>query len=397
MIQRSYHQLIRAYQHLCGEVIRRFDGYIAQYLGDGLLVYFGYPQAHEDDAQRAVRAGLAIVEAMPELSLQNIPVSAPPQVRIGIHTGLVVVGDIGAQERSEHLALGETPNVAARLQGLAAPNSVVLSAATERLVQGYFTLRELGVHRLKGLSHPLQVYQAERESGLHSRLQVARLAGLTPLVGRVQEEQLLLQRWQQAKKGTGQVVLVSGEAGIGKSRLVHALIERLAAESYTRLDFRCSPYYQHSALYPVSDLLQRACGLKREDTPTVKLEKLEAALAPYRLSPEEIVPLFASLLSLPLAHTRFSFLTLTPQQQKQKTLEAALSVLLAVAEQQPLLIVVEDLHWIDPSTLELLSLLFAQTPTSRMLVVATFRPEFSPPWRASSHLTVAHPHPAVAT
>ncbi len=384
----EFRELIRTYQHVCDEVIHRFDGYIAQYLGDGLLVYFGYPQAHEDDAQRAVRAGLEIAEAIPEVALPGIPVPGPPPMRIGIHTGLVVIGGIGTPTRSEKLALGETPNVAARLQGLAAPNTVVLSAATARLVQGYFAFGELGAQQLKGLSHPLLVYQALRESGLRSRLQVARLAGLTPLVGREPEEQLLLQRWRQAKAGAGQVVLVNGEAGIGKSRLVHALIEHLAAEPYARLDLRCSSYYQHSALYPVGDLLQRACGLKREDASNVKLEKLEAALASYRISLEEIVPLFASLLSLSLEKTRFSLPTLTPQQQKQKTLEASLAVLLAVAEQQPLLIVVEDLHWIDPSTLELLNLLFARTPASRILVVATFRPDFSPPWREHSHLTV---------
>lgn len=376
-------ELVRAYQQMCSTVIARFDGYIAQYLGDGLLVYFGYPQAHEDDAQRAVRTGLEIVEAVGQVVLPGSRLAAPLQVRIGIHTGLVVVGDMGASGKLEYLALGETPNVAARLQGLATPNTVAISAATERLTQGYFVFESLGDHVLKGLSHPLQVYRAVRETGLRSRLQVAQLAGLTPLVGRGREEALLRERWDQAKTSGGQVVLVVGEAGIGKSHLVQALVDRVASEPHARLDFRGSPYYRHSAFYPVVDLLQRACGLKREDTPAVKREKLAAAFAPYPIDREETVPLFAALLAIappspPLA--------LTPQQQKQKTLDAALKVLLAVADRQPLLLVAEDLHWIDPSTVELLGMLIDRLSSARILAVLTFRPEFVPPWLPSAAL-----------
>ncbi len=280
-------EVVRAYQETCTAVIHRFDGYIARYVGDALLVYFGYPAAHEDDAQRAVHAGLEIVRGMQELNTQTAGVRLRPgssadhvplQVRIGIHTGLVVVGELGGRDYREAMALGETPNIAARLQGLAAPDTVVISAATSRLVEGLFTCRALGPQTLKGVSTPIEVYHVLGESGIQNRFEAAVSSGLTPLVGREQEVRLLLERWDRAKKGSGQVVMLNGEPGIGKSRLLQVLKERVVSEATTQLECRCSPYYQNSALYPVTDLLQRALGFTWEDSSDEKLEKLEIAL-----------------------------------------------------------------------------------------------------------------------
>ncbi|HEV8714418.1 MAG TPA: AAA family ATPase, partial [Candidatus Binatia bacterium] len=368
-------------------------GHLAKYLGDGLLVYFGYPVAHEDDAQRAVRTGLGIVGAIHELPLPNIQLQHPLQIRVGIHTGLVVAGEMGAGDTREPLAIvGETPNIAARLQEIAEPNTVVISSSTYRLTQGYFACQDLGPRALKGVSAPLGVYRVLGESGVRSRLEVAATAGLTPLVGREEEVRLLLQRWEQVKEGLGQVVLLSGEPGIGKSRLVQVLKERMAGEVQMWLECRCSPYYQNTTLYPLIDLLQRVLGFKREDSPEEKLRKLEAALEDSLTVRQsgglnEVVPLFASLLSLPLPEGRYPPLTLTPQRQKQKTLEALLAWLLAAAARQPLPFVVEDLHWADPSTLEFLGLLVDQVPTARILTLLAFRPEFSLPWPPRAHMS----------
>jgi len=344
-------EVVRAYQQMSAEVIGRFEGHIAQYLGDGLLVYFGYPLAHEDDAQRAVRAGLEIVGAIHELSLLHTRLQHPLQVRIGIHTGLVVVGEMGGGEKHEQLALGDTPNIAARLQRLAEPDTVVVSAATYQLVQGLFECRDLGPHTLKGVSTPLPLYQVVGESDVQSRFEVAVRTGLTPLVGREEEVRLLLKRWEQVKEGMGQVVMLSGEAGIGKSRLVEELKEQVAREGYTRIEFRCSPYYQNSALYPVIEHVQHVLQLQRDDSPQAKLEKLEQILAHYRFPQADTVPLLAALLSLPHPEG-YPSLNLSPQRQKQKTQEALVGWLLEEAEKTAYS-AWEDLHWADPSTLEL--------------------------------------------
>jgi class 3 adenylate cyclase/predicted ATPase len=383
----DYREVVQAYQEASATVIQRFDGYIAQYLGDGLLVYFGYPQAHEDDAHRAVHAGLGLVEAIGVLNARlESRHGVQLAVRVGIHTGLVVVGEIGGGNRQENLALGDTPNVAAHLQGLAAPDTVAISAATFRLVRGYFTAQELGAHSLKGVTAAMQVYRILGESAAQSRLDIAGATGLTPLVGRDSEVTLLLERWAHSRDGRGQVVLLRGEAGIGKSRLVEVLREHVISQGATRIAFRCSPYHQNSALYPVIDHLQRFLQWQRDDTPETKLDRLEQVLQTYRLPLEEVVPLFAALLSAPLLE-RYPRLNLTPQRQRQKTQEALAAWLLEEAERQPVLVVWEDLHWADPSTLEALGLVLDQVPTARMLILLTCRPEFQPPWVTRSSLT----------
>ena len=380
--------MIRAYQAVCAEVIQRFEGWVAQYLGDGLLVYFGYPQAHEDDAQRAIRAGRQIIEAIGTLDTRlEHEKGVRLAVRVGIHTGLVVVGEIGTSGRQEQLALGETPNIAARLQGLALPDTVIISDATRRLVQGYFVCHDLGVRQLKGVATAIALYQILGESGTQSRLDIASAKGLTPLVGREAEVTMLLERWGQAKDGLGQVVVLSGEAGIGKSRLVQVLKERLAGGPHLTWECRCSPYHQHSALYPVVDLLHRTLHWHPEDTLDDKQEKLEQALRHYRLPLTETVPLLASLLSLPLPEGRYAPLVLSPQRQKQKTMETIRALLLELAEQQPVLVIVEDLHWVDPSTLEFLTLLVDQGPAAPLLILLTCRPEFQSPWGSRAYLT----------
>ncbi len=379
-------EVVRAYHQTCATVIQRYEGHTAQHLGDGLLVYFGYPAAHEDDAHRAVRAALGIVKAMQHLSVPTVALPYPLQVRIGVHTGLVVIGEIGGSEKHEVLALGETPNLAARLQGLAAPDTVVMSSATYRLSEGFFTCRSLGLSLVKGISAPIDVYQVLEESGLQSRFEVAVGAGLTPLVGRAEELALLQQRWEQAKAGTGQVVLLSGEPGIGKSRLVQTLKEEVSAEGAIRLEFRCSPYHQNSAFSPILDHLQRFLQFAPHDSPQDKLAKLAQRLAAYRFPQVDTLPLMAALLSLP--HPEGSApLTLSPQKQKQKTQDALVTWLVEEAEHAAVYCVWEDVHWIDPSTLDVLTLLLAQAPTSRLLTVLTFRPEFTPPWRPHSYIT----------
>jgi class 3 adenylate cyclase/predicted ATPase len=380
-------EVVQAYQRVCAEVIQRFEGYIAQYLGDGLLVYFGYPQAHEDDGHRAARAALGMIEAMGRLN-QHLEQERGVRlaVRVGIHTGLVVVGEMGGGGRQEQLALGETPNVAARLQGLAAPDTVVISAATQRLIQGLFTCQDLGLHTLRGVVTPMQVFHVLRESEAQSRLDVAVSRGLTPLVGREQEVRLLLERWAQVKDGHGQVVLLSGEAGIGKSRLVELVKERVAGELHTRFEWRGSPYYQQSPLYPVIAHLHRLLRWHQEESSQERLRKLEKVMRQSGFSLPDVVPLLASLLALPLPDS-YPPLALTPERQKQKTLEALLVWLLREVERQPVLLIIEDLHWLDASTLEFLNLLVDQVATTHLFMLLTFRPTFRPPWPLRAHLT----------
>jgi class 3 adenylate cyclase/predicted ATPase len=381
-------QVVRAYQETAAAVIQRFEGHIAQYLGDGLLVYFGYPRAHEDDAQRAVHTGLGIVEAMSTLNGQlQAEYGVALAVRLGIHTGPVVVGAMGGGGRHEHLALGETPNIAARLEALAAPNTVVISAVTAQLVQRAFVLEALGTQTLKGITAPMEVWQVV--SPLETLRESATPApeDVKPLVGRSEELGLLLRRWEQSKAGQGQVVLISGEAGIGKSVLVETLRTYVRQEELTRVAIRCSPYHTNSALYPVIAHVQQAVRLARDDTAEEKLTKLERALQPFSLPLHEVVPLMAALLAVPLPDGRYPPLPMTPLQQRQQTYDALVAWMLEEAERQPVLMVWEDLHWADPSTLELLGLFIDQAPTVPILHLLTFRPEFVPPWPTRSHMT----------
>jgi len=384
----DWRDVVRQYQQVCTNVIQRYDGHIAQLLGDGLLVYFGYPQAHEDDAQRAVRTGLGILAALGDLN-QGLQQAKGIQlaIRIGIHTGLVVVGAMGGGGRQEQLALGETPNVAARIQGLAAPNSLVVSSATYRLIQGYFACQDLGEQTLRGVSEPITVYRVLSESGATNRLDVAQPRGLTPLVGREQEVGILLERWAQVKAGHGQVILLTGDAGIGKSRLVQMLKEHVANEPHVRWECRSAEYSQNTALFPHTDLFQRLLQFQSEETPDEKVGKLEQMLSQHRLPLEESVPLFAPLLSLPIPEDRYPALHLSPQRQRQKTLETIVAILLEHTERQPVLFILEDLHWTDPSTLELLNLVLDQAPTASLLVLLTCRPHFQPAWHHRSYLT----------
>ncbi len=384
----DYRAVVRAYQEAAAAVIQRFDGYMAQYLGDGLLVYFGYPHAHEDEAQRAVQASLELVEAMAPLNTRLEPqYGVRVAVRIGLHTGLVVIGEMGGGNRQEQLAMGDTPNIAARLQGLAAPNTVVLSAVTARLVHEAFALEERGLHHFKGVAEPMAVFRVLGPQESPGDEEEAGPARVPFLVGRDEEVGLLLRRWEQSKEGLGQVVLLSGEAGIGKSALVQTLREHVGREGCARLTFRCSPYHTNSALYPVIAHLQRLLRWERDETPEARLAKLERVLDASRQPLAEVVPLLAALLAVPLPEGRYAALTLTPQQQRQQTLDALVAWLLAEAERQPVLAVYEDLHWADPSTLELLGALLEQAPTVPMLTVLTFRPVFVPPWPSRSHLT----------
>jgi class 3 adenylate cyclase len=317
----EYREVVRAYQKVCSDAIARFDGHIAQLLGDGLLVYFGYPQAHEDDTQRAVRTGLGILAAMGDLNTRlQQEKGIHLALRLGIHTGLVVVGEMGSSGRQEQLALGETPNIAARIQGLAQPNTVVISEATYRLVQGYFQCQDLGAQALRGVPEPLHVYQVLSESGVQSRLDIASARGLTPLVGREQEVGLLLERWEQAKAGHGHVVLLTGDPGVGKSRLVQTLKDHIANEPHTCWECRSLSFFENTVLFPLTDLFQRLWQLHAEGTPDEKLRTLEQALRQYSLPIEESVPLFAPLFSLSLPAHRYPLPNLSPQRQREKIL-----------------------------------------------------------------------------
>jgi class 3 adenylate cyclase/predicted ATPase len=381
-------EVVRSYQETAAEVIHDFEGHIAQYLGDGLLVYFGYPKAHEDDAHRAVRAALGIVDAMGTLNRRlESEYSVRLAVRLGIHTGPVVVGEMGGEGRHEQLALGETPNIASRLEGFAEPDTVVISAMTKRLIEGAFVLQDLGSHRLKGVPEPIAVTRVLSPVAAQSDEEEAGTGVVTTLVGRDEEIGLLQRRWEQSKEGFGQVVLIHGEPGIGKSALADVIREQVAKEGYTRVTYRCSPYHTNSALYPVITHLQRLWRWERDDSPAQKLAKMEQTLRTTSLPLKEVVPLFAALFSLQLPEGRYPPLGLTPQQEKQQTQDALTVWLLEEAERQPMLVVYEDLHWADPSTIENIGLIVEQVPTAPMLIVLIFRPQFVLPWPTRSHMT----------
>ena len=380
--------VVRAYQEAAAAVIQQYAGHIAQYLGDGLLVYFGYPTAHEDDARRAVHTGLGIVDAIATLNTHLMGQYAVQlAVRLGIHTGPVVVGVMGGGGRHEHLALGETPNIAARLEGLAPSNAVVISAVTARLVRGAFALEDMGTHTLRGIAEPMTITRVRGLLPTPSPDEEFVARTVPVLVGREEESGLLRRRWNQSQAGLGQVVFVSGEAGIGKSALVEGLRAQVRAEGLPRIAFRCSPYHTASAFYPVIIHLEHVWQFAPDDAPATRLMKVEAGLRPFDWPLAEVVPLFAGLLAVPLLAERYAPLTWTPQHQKQQTLDMLVAWLAAQAERQPVLAVWEDLHWADPTTLEMLGLVIEQAPTVPMLHVLTSRPTFGPPWPPRSHLT----------
>jgi class 3 adenylate cyclase/predicted ATPase len=374
-------EVIAAYQKSVAETVQRFGGFVAKYMGDGVLIYFGYPQAHEDDAERAVRAGLAVVTAINALKS-----TVPLQTRVGVATGLVVVGDlIGSGEAQERGIVGETPNLTARLQGIAEPNMVVIAESTQKLLGNLFELQDLGAKDLKGIAGPVRAFAALRASSVEGRFEALHATGLTDLVGREEEFELLLRRWSRAKAGEGQVVLLSGEAGIGKSRLTAALLERLAGEPHTRLRYFCSPQYTDSAFYPIIGQMERAAGLAHDDTAQAKLDKLDAVLAQTSTSKQDAA-LFAELLSLP-NDGRWPTAEMPPQQRRQKTLEALSSQMEALSRQTPVLMIFEDAHWTDPTSLEAFGRALDRVRTLRVLLIVTYRPEFEPPWIGRPHVT----------
>jgi class 3 adenylate cyclase/tetratricopeptide (TPR) repeat protein len=372
--------VISAYQNCVAETVHRFDGFVAKYMGDGVLVYFGYPQAHEDDAERAVRAGLELIAAVTGLKTR-----ASLQTRVGIATGLVVVGDlIGSGEAQERGIVGETPNLAARLQAIAEPNSVVVAERTRKLLGNLFELEDLEARDLKGLAGLTRSWAVLRRSAIESRFEALR-SGATPLVGRAEEFELLLRRWQQVKSGEGRVVVLTGEPGIGKSRMTAALQGHLQLDPHARLRQFCSPHHQSTPLHPWIGQFERAAGLTRDDTAEEKLTKLEAVLAQSNAPPEEI-GFIAALLSIPNA-ARYPLPELSPQKRKENTLTALLAHMERLAARQPVLVVYEDVHWIDPTTLELLTLAIERVQHLPVLLLVTARPEFTPPWPDYAHVT----------
>ncbi len=373
-------EVISAYQKCVAETVRRFGGFVAKYMGDGVLVYFGYPQAYEDEAERAVRAGLELTTAVAGLKTHT-----SLQTRVGIATGLVVVGDlIGSGEAQERGIVGETPNLAARLQGIAEPNTVVIAESTRKLLGNLFELEDLGAKDLKGIAGPVRAWAALRASSAEGRFEALHASGLTALVGREEELELLLRRWSRAKTGEGQVVLLFGEAGIGKSRLTAALMESVAGEPHTRLRYFCSPQHTDSAFYPIIGQMERAAGLVHDDTPRARLDKLDAMLAQTSTSIQDAA-LFAEMLSLP-NDGRYPALELTPQQRRQRTLEALTSQLAGLASQHPVLMIFEDAHWSDPTSLEVFGRTVDRIKTIPALLIVTFRPEFNAPWAGRSHV-----------
>ena len=375
-------EIISSYHRLCDDVIKSFDGFIAHYLGDGVLAYFGYPKAHEDEAESAIRAGLALVEAVTRLDVGEGMIL---RARIGIATGLVVVGELlGEGSRKERLA-GATPNLAARLQALAEPGTVIIDGATRLLVGELFDLRSAGPTSLKGFDRPVPIWRVLGESVIDSRFEALRTT-TTPFLGRNDELHLLIRRWRQAEKGEGCVALIYGEPGIGKSRLVQTALDRLG-QRHGALCFCCLPHYLDSPFSPVIARLERAAGFRREDAPEERLKKLAAVVSGVTADSDHAMYMLAALLSIPTGDDR-AHLALSPQQSKQRTFDALSHWIEGLARRSPLLLVVEDAQWCDPTSKELFDRIVHQASGLPMLVLITFRPEFAPPWLGLPHVTL---------
>jgi class 3 adenylate cyclase/predicted ATPase len=369
--------IIRVYEDACAAAVTRYEGYVFQRLGDGIVAFFGYPLAHEGEAERAIRAGLDIVDAFAKL---DVPDAGQLHVRIGIATGLVVVAS------AEKGAVGETMNLASRLQNIAKVDTIVVSERVQRLAGGSFDYEDLGEHTLKGIARPTHAFQIVGISGAESRFAAAHAEQVSQLVGRTHELGLLMERWQLARQGEGQVVLLSGEPGIGKSRILSALRERLTNEHYQFLGSQCSPFHSNTAFYPIAEQLSRLAQFDRNDSNDVKLDKLESFVSGMALSPAAVMPLFAAALSLP-SDGRYPPLNISPLKQKDRTVAALSEQVLSMSRDRPVLFFVEDMHWGDPTSLEVVGSIIDGVGESRVLVVCTYRPEFNAPWGAFGHVT----------
>ncbi|HUN99854.1 MAG TPA: adenylate/guanylate cyclase domain-containing protein [Bradyrhizobium sp.] len=377
--------LMRAFQRTVAAAVIRFDGHVARWLGDGATVYFGYPRAHEDDAERAVRAAIALVAAVRQLRCER---KVDLRLRIGISTGLVIVGElIGEGDARERGVVGDTPNLASRLQALAEPDTIVVSETTRRLLGRAFELKSLGLHQLKGFKAPVPAWSVLRVIESVTRFEASRSESMTPFVGREHEVGVLMDRWRLAKTGQGQVVALSGEAGIGKSRVLAAVREHIGDETLMVLRYQCSPHHVNDAFYPVIGQIWRGAGFVSGETPSERLQKLEMMIARSRLDPGDVVPYLASLLAIP-TEGRYPALDLAPNEVKERTSAAMIAVVVAIAETVPVLLLLEDMHWIDPTSLELLGRLIEDTEHLPVLIVLTFRPEFvAPAWLDRANVT----------
>jgi class 3 adenylate cyclase len=376
-------EVIRAYQDACSGAVARYDGFLAKFMGDGVLAYFGFPRAHEEDAERAVRAGLDIAAVVAKLETRA---NEKLEVRIGIATGIVVVGDlVGQGSAQEQAVIGDTPNLAARLQALAEPGAVVIAESTRRLLGGAFELKPLGSQVLKGFDAPVPAWTALREAENVSRFEASRSQHLTPFVGREHEVALLLDRWREASEGEGQVALISGEAGIGKSRVLSALSERIGDEPHVRVRYQCSPHHVNDAFYPITSQIWHAARFVSGEPAAARLDKLEAMIARSGLEGKDIAPLVAGLLSIPV-EDRYPPLEMAPAEQKERTIAALIALFAGLTKDAPVLALLEDAHWIDPTSLDVFSRLIDRLPGLRALLVVTFRPEFAAPWVGRAHV-----------
>src|SRR5271167_4711466 len=376
-------EVIRAYQDACSGAVARYDGFVAKFMGDGVLAYFGFPRAHEEDAGRAVRAGLDIAAVVAKLETRA---NENLKARIGIATGIVVVGDlVGQGSAQEQAVVGETPNLAARLQTLAEPGSLVIAEATRRLLGGAFELKALESQVLKGFEAAVPAWAVLREAENVSRFEAARSAGMTPFVGREHEVALLIDRWRDAVKGEGQVTLLSGEAGIGKSRIVEMLREQIGDEPHVTMRYQCSPHHANDAFYPIASQISHAAGFASGEPAATRLGKLEAMIARSALDAREVAPLLASLLSIPV-EGRYPHVEMAPSEQKERTVAALIALFAGLTKDAPVLALLEDAHWIDPTSLDVFSRLIDRLPGLRALLVVTFRPEFVAPWVGRAHV-----------